>query len=385
MKNKPKSIDIVIGANAGDEGKGNVTDLFCMKEDPVLGILTNGGPQRGHTVRSGKIRHVFSHFCAGTLNGAATWFAPSYMINPMQFVREYNELLALGVRPGVFIDPRCRFTTPWDMMLNQGSRQTDGTHHTCGMGIWETYQRYTDPDALPIGAYLDLTETEKTRYLIKIRDRAILRMKEEMPGPVLAKWLPSAESCTLLFRFMADTEDMCRMKGVLIGEEILHLYSHLVFENGQGLLLDWSDDEEEAVYTTPSRTGIYEADRLIERNFTGQTVQACYVTRTYLTRHGDGPLDLECRREELDRRVCETTNVTNPFQGHFRYGKMDTGALDMRVRKDFDGHGKNNTWKLALAITHTDEYDPGEELLQASRTYDERYLIGGTGRTAVKN
>ena len=47
MKNTPKSISIVIGANAGDEGKGNVTNLFCMKEEPVLGILTNGGRSGG--------------------------------------------------------------------------------------------------------------------------------------------------------------------------------------------------------------------------------------------------------------------------------------------------------------------------------------------------
>ena len=385
MNNTPKSINIVIGANAGDEGKGNVTNLFCMKEEPVLGILTNGGPQRGHTAWNGKVRHVFGHFCAGTLTGAATWLAPSYMVNPMQFIREYEELLTIGTKPRVYIDPRCRFTTPWDMMLNQGSRQMDGTHHTCGMGIWETYQRYADTNALPIGDYLELTETEKVRYLVGIRDRALLRMKEEMSGSTVTKWLSTAKSRALLFRFMADIEDMCKMKAVLIGEEILHMYPHLVFENGQGLLLDWSDDEEEAVYTTPSRTGIFEADKLIERNFTGQTVQACYVTRTYLTRHGDGPLGFECHREELDPRIRETTNVTNPFQGHFRYGKMNTEALDARIRKDFAGHGQNNTWKLALAITHTDEYSPGEELLQASRTYDERYLIGGVGRTTVRN
>ena len=233
MKNTPKSISIVIGANAGDEGKGNVTNLFCMKEEPVLGILTNGGPQRGHTAWNGKVRHVFGHFCAGTFSGAATWLAPSYMVNPMQFIREYEELLRLGAKPRVCIDPRCRFTTPWDMMLNQGSRQIEGTHHTCGMGIWETYQRYADTNALPIGDYLALTETEKVRYLVGIRDRALLRMKEEMSGPVATKWLTAAKSRTLLCRFMADIEDMCKMKSVLIGEEILHLYPHLVFENGR--------------------------------------------------------------------------------------------------------------------------------------------------------
>ena len=167
-----RNIKVIIGANAGDEGKGNVTNLFCMTEEPVLGILTNGGPQRGHTAWKDGKSHVFGHFCAGTLNGALTWFAPGYMINPMQFMREYGQLEAMGVRPRAYIDPDCRFTTPWDMMLNQAAHAREGSHHTCGMGIWETYQRYAlTEDAVRIGQYLRMTETEQWTYLNRIRQR----------------------------------------------------------------------------------------------------------------------------------------------------------------------------------------------------------------------
>ena len=61
-----RNIKVIIGANAGDEGKGNVTNLFCMTEEPVLGILTNGGPQRGHTAWKDGKSHVLQKLRGGT-------------------------------------------------------------------------------------------------------------------------------------------------------------------------------------------------------------------------------------------------------------------------------------------------------------------------------
>ena len=58
-------IDIVIGANFGDEGKGLMTDYFCSnfdKSEKVLNIRFNGTCQAGHTVVKRDKRHIFSHF-----------------------------------------------------------------------------------------------------------------------------------------------------------------------------------------------------------------------------------------------------------------------------------------------------------------------------------
>lgn len=55
-----KTINIVIGANYGDEGKGLVTNAIT----PATGclVLANGGAQRGHTVETKTFRPVFHHF-----------------------------------------------------------------------------------------------------------------------------------------------------------------------------------------------------------------------------------------------------------------------------------------------------------------------------------
>ena len=111
-------------------------------------------------------------------------------------------------------------------------------------------------------------------------------MREEMDPAAAARWIPVAADENLCRRYMEDLQDMCTEKASMKGRGILMEYGNLIFENGQGLLLDWSDDEEEAVYTTPSRTGLHDAAALIEDCFEGETAEACYVTRTYLTRHG---------------------------------------------------------------------------------------------------
>ena len=101
-------VKIIIGANYDDEGKGLLTNVFSREareeSKRCLNILYNGGPQRGHTVdyKIG-VKHVFHHFGSGTLANADTFFDKDFMVNPMEFVREYNELIELGYDPYVMV------------------------------------------------------------------------------------------------------------------------------------------------------------------------------------------------------------------------------------------------------------------------------------------
>ena len=48
-----------------------------------------------------------------------------------------------------------------------------------------------------------------------------------------------------------------------------------------------------------------------------EKVNVLYVTRTYLTRHGAGPLE----NEDPSIKLLDTTNVNNNWQGTIRFGK----------------------------------------------------------------
>ena len=161
-----KDIKIVIGANFGDEGKGLMTDYFSQKPNSIV-VCSNGGAQRGHTVTtSDGIRHVFHHFGSGTFNHASTYLSEDFIVNPIIFKQEYDELMKLGYIPNVYINQNCMLTTPFDMMANQiiEENREKNKHGSCGLGIFETIKRYkagiTDVDNHIREYYLEQFERE---------------------------------------------------------------------------------------------------------------------------------------------------------------------------------------------------------------------------------
>ena len=82
----------VIGSNFGDEGKGLVVDYLCKTGGEVV-VRFNGGAQAGHTVVTPEgLRHVFRHFGSGTLYGVPTFLSQFFIVNPIIFFHELQDL-----------------------------------------------------------------------------------------------------------------------------------------------------------------------------------------------------------------------------------------------------------------------------------------------------
>ena len=95
----------------------------------------------------------------------------------------------------------------------------------------------------------------------------------------------------------------------------------MIFETGQGLLLD-QDNEAYAPHLTSSKTGIHNPTIFLEKR--GLSLEeAIYVTRPYVTRHGNGPLPCEVKRSELPGVGEDLTNQPNEWQGTLRYAKHE--------------------------------------------------------------
>ena len=88
---------VVIGAQFGDEGKGQAVagEAAAAGGDGIV-VRYNGGAQAGHTVVTpdGR-RHVFSHVGSGAFSGAATFLSRWFVSHPMLFLKEQA---ALAVR-----------------------------------------------------------------------------------------------------------------------------------------------------------------------------------------------------------------------------------------------------------------------------------------------
>lgn len=354
------NIKVVIGSNFGDEGKGLMTDYFChqatSKGENCIVVMSNGGAQRGHTVvDTDGTRHVFKHFGSGTLAGADTYCADDFILNPMTFCKEYEELKYL---PHVYIHPNCKWSTPYDMFINQIVEETreDKKHGSCGMGIWETICRYEKkPCVFNLFEFAGLSYYTKVAYLMNIRDAYMVeRLKEYGIKSVPAAWRDIVYSDTLIEHFIQDVQFMvsCVRQA---GYAVLKQYKNVVFENGQGLLLD----QNQTLYgdnTTPSNTGVANPLKVINSTFSHADLEVCYVTRTYLTRHGAGRFEEECSKASINADMFDETNQTNQFQGGLRYGELVTDDLISRVQKDLSHlSGSRHNWTASFGVTHTNE------------------------------
>ena len=158
--------------------------------------------------------------------------------------------------------------------------------------------------------------------------------------------------------YYEDLDFMMSHVHVVNDDQLLNGYDTIVFENGQGLLLD-QNNTEYFPHLTPSNTGIKNPARIIKSvNWTDEiNIGACYVTRTYMTRHGAGAFPSECNKEEINPDINldieDLTNVPNPHQDTLRYGKLNVKELHERCQADIKTAGL--PCQKTLAITHMNE------------------------------
>ena len=358
-------IKVVVGANFGDEGKGLMTDYFChqaaSKNKTCIVVMSNGGAQRGHTVNllDGR-KHVFKHFGSGTFAGADTYCPSEFILNPMQFVKELEELQQLNIMlPTVYVENLCRWSTPYDMIINQivEAAREDKKHGSCGMGIWETVYRWnTQPDLYSIHEFNKLPNIMKVNHLKRIRDVWLpKRLKEHGVVDIPSEWKDIVKSDELINSFLEDVNTFCEYT-IRVHRNVLNMYNTVVFESGQGLLLDQSitfyGDN-----TTPSNTGIFNACKRINTQFDDADVEFCYVTRTYMTRHGVGRFVTECDKSLINPDMFDETNVTNPFQDALRYGTLNIDNLKCRVHNNLlTAENLKFNYTANIAVTHTNEH-----------------------------
>lgn len=388
---------IVIGANFGDEGKGLMTDFFAReymnKYGKCLVSCTNGGSQKGHTVISEDgDRHVFHHFGSGNFVGADTYLTRFFIVNPIIFNREYDELLEKKALTKTYVDKRCRVTLPTDMMLNQlvEERRGNGKHGSCGFGIFETICRsrelaitvedllYIENDNIrEFGGRIGNISFDAIKEYVK-RRMDFLGISTDNEGD---NWKEVFEHIDdILENFIHDVKAFLSCI-IITAEDVLQKYEGVVFEASQGLMLDM-DNEEYMPHLTPSNTGIKNPATIIGDYEQDVDSVCCYVTRSYMTRHGAGRFDTECAKELINADMYDRTNVPNIYQDTLRYGWLDTADLRKRIDKDVETNSNGINPEIRLAVTHINEY--AENLDDIRKVFEdiplyESYSESGTG------
>lgn len=354
----------VIGANYGDEGKGLIVDYLCNSPGRTLVIRFNGGAQSGHTVvlPDGE-RHVFGHLGSGSFSGCPTFFSKFFIMHPMLFKRELQAFKekylsawsSLTSTVGLFADPWCLITTPYDVMLNQviEDARGDDRYGSTGTGVSETVERSMHKEyKLMLGEIF--SDQELTKKLDDIRKQYVPErlMQERVSLDAFPLIKQVMESDEILSNFIDDYRFLLNNIAVIptSGQFIIRSFDYVIFEGAQGLMLDWVKGEWP--YVTRSNTGIRNVLELCSE-IGIKEVEAIYVTRPYVTRHGAGPL-----YDEISPVGVDETNVLHPYQGELRYGALDVGELRHRIFTDLrEQHPDSAVIYPTLAVTCTDHAD----------------------------
>lgn len=294
-------VKVVIGANYGDEGKGLVSgclarDAYLNDKAKVLTVLYNGTSQRAHTFEN----KVYRTTGAGA-DYSDTFYHQMFVVDPI--------MLWLS-KTIVTIDPRCRLILPCDVLYGQ-TREKQLKHGSCGFGLFTAVKR---SETRPF--YLrDWQRPDKFKYLQSV-DNFYQYQQNEIHN---------------LANFIRAINWVCENCDIKTFEEVAPLYDEIIFEGGQGLLLDQANIGD-FPHLTPSSTGAFNIHEDIEK--LNAPLDLFYVSRSYMTRHGAGPMEAECDKNDINSAIVDTTNQPNAWQGGLRFGRIDTDSLFRRIKGD---------------------------------------------------
>lgn len=351
-----KRANIVLGLGFGDEGKGVVTDYLVsnqvVKENTIV-VRFSGGHQAGHTVMIDDKKHIHSSFPSGTLRGVAGFISHHCVIYPTNMWNELQVLKKLNIEPKLYVHPSAIVCTPFDIMVNKQSKKilADGT---CGMGIGVTMDRHIN--------------TQYKLYAVDTLNIELLKLKLYTIHDYYGLGLSNNKLRDVINEFAAD----CKQLPIqLLSYKGLGKYNNFIFEGSQGIMLDMDHGTIPNV-TYANTTSKNAIEICKELGISKSYISTYYVTRAYLTRHGNGWMPEEINQHELELiNNQEEINVTNKYQGKFRKQHLNVELLKHAILVNFlyDISFKNH-----LVITCVDQLsDYKLDLTQFPLRFDEVY------------
>jgi adenylosuccinate synthase len=289
-------IDVLLGLQWGDEGKGKIVDYFAPGYDVIARF--QGGPNAGHTLYVNGTKMVLHQIPSGIFHeDKINLIGNGVVLDAVTLKKECERVAAQGVdyRKNLYISERTHLILPTHRAIDKASELSKGTEKIGSTlkGIGPAYMDKTGRNGLRVGDLLDKSFT--TQYIK-------LRLKHQ-------KLLDN-------FNFTEDISDweeeffeaveLLRQLKIVNGEyfinEKLREGKKVLAEGAQGSMLDV--DFGTFPYVTSSSTisggvctGLGVAPQKIKEVFG--------VTKAYCTRVGGGPFPTELLDEtgELIRKT----------------------------------------------------------------------------------
>lgn len=160
MSNKP-FVDVVVGLQYGDEGKGKVVDTLSPLYDLVARF--NGGPNAGHTIYRGDEKFVLHSIPSGILHKGDCYIGNGCVVSVDGLDEEVTSLESKGVsvRGRLFLSEDAHVITE-ECLKDETNGVTNSKIGTTGKGIGPTYARKAYRNGTKVKDVLDSINTSIT-------------------------------------------------------------------------------------------------------------------------------------------------------------------------------------------------------------------------------
>lgn len=172
------SVDVILGLQWGDEGKGKIVDYLADQYDMVCRF--QGGPNAGHTIKIGSDKYVLHTIPSGIFReNIINLIGNGVVLDPITFVKEMHSLEKAGIEfiSRLLISRKAHIIIPTHRYLDKASEAAKGASKIGSTlkGIGPTYMDKTGRNGLRIG---DITLPDfRQRYeTLKEKHLGLLKM-----------------------------------------------------------------------------------------------------------------------------------------------------------------------------------------------------------------
>ena len=176
-------IDLILGLQWGDEGKGKIVDVLTNNYDIIARF--QGGPNAGHTLEFDEIKHVLHTIPSGIFHDKKiNVIGNGVVIDPVIFKKEIDTLKNLGVDviSKLFVSRKAHLIFPTHRLIDQASELSKGKKKIGSTlkGIGPTYMDKTGRNGFRVGE-LEIDGWEnKLNNLISKHERLIKNFNVEI-------------------------------------------------------------------------------------------------------------------------------------------------------------------------------------------------------------
>ena len=170
-------VDVLLGLQWGDEGKGKVVDVLTPRYDVIARF--QGGPNAGHTLEFNSHKHILHNIASGIFReDKLNIITNGVVLDPIVFKKEIESLEAMNIdlTKNLWISSKAHLILPTHRILDAASEAAKGKSKIGSTlkGIGPTYMDKTGRNGLRVG---DIDLDFRTRYeALKLKHQQLLKM-----------------------------------------------------------------------------------------------------------------------------------------------------------------------------------------------------------------